>query len=315
MNENNFQHIYGPVPSRRLGRSLGIDLVPLKTCTYDCVYCQLGRTTNKTIERKEYVAIEEVLAELEKKLSVGPSPDYITLAGSGEPTLNNGIGHLIHRIKNLTNIPVTVLTNGSLLWMSEVQEDLMMADVILPDLDAGDERLFQYVNRPHAGISFEQMVEGIAAFTRRFPGQVWLEVFLLGGITGIPAEVEKIAAIAQRIQPERIQLNTVTRPPAEESARQVPADQMECFRKFFSKTAEVIAENELDEPSSKPAQEVTDTDIVALLSRRPCTVKDISSGLRMNASEVIKRLQVLSQKGIVVSIRKNNAIFYEAARK
>ena len=181
-----YRHVYGPVPSRRLGRSLGIDLVPFKTCTYDCVYCQLGRTTNKTIDRQEYVPIKDVLTELEQKLAAGDIPDYISLAGSGEPTLNLGIGRLIAEIKSLTDIPVAILTNGSLLWMPDVQDALMAADLVLPSLDAGDEHLFQYVNRPHEEISFERMVDGIATFTRRFPGEVWLEILLLWRVTGLP---------------------------------------------------------------------------------------------------------------------------------
>jgi len=146
MSQDGFRYVYGPVPSRRLGRSLGIDLVPFKTCTYDCVYCQLGRTTNKTVARKEYIAVEDVLVEMERKLVVGPDPDFISLAGSGEPTLNAGIGDLILEIKKLTRIPVAVLTNGSLLWMPKVQEALMAADLVLPSPDS------DYITRKYPNV-------------------------------------------------------------------------------------------------------------------------------------------------------------------
>jgi wyosine [tRNA(Phe)-imidazoG37] synthetase (radical SAM superfamily) len=202
-----------------LGLSLGVDLVPFKTCTYDCIYCQLGRTTLKTAQRQEYVP---------------PVPDYVTLSGSGEPTLNEGIGQLIGEIKKLTYIPVAVLTNGSLLWQGEVQDALMEADLVLPSLDAGDEFLFRYVNRPHPEISFDQMVHGLAEFTRQFPKSVWLEVFLLAGVTGISPEVEKIAALARQIQPEQVQLNTVSRPPAEEFVCPVSWMQMQEFANLFA---------------------------------------------------------------------------------
>ena len=139
-------HIFGPVPSRRLGRSLGIDLVPHKTCSYDCIYCQLGRTTCKTIERKEWVPLDAVVAELETKLS--PRPDYVTLSGSGEPTLYSRLDELIDRIKHLTDIPVAVLTNGSLLWQEVVQQQLAAADLVMPSLDAGNATAFHLVNRP-----------------------------------------------------------------------------------------------------------------------------------------------------------------------
>jgi len=140
-----FKHVFGPVSSRRLGRSLGVDLVPLKTCTYDCIYCQLGRTTLKTTERREWVPLDLVLEQVQAKLAT--EPDYITLSGSGEPTLFSRVGELIGRIKDVTDIPVAVLTNGSLLWQKAVRDDLQQADVVIPSLDAGNERMFRYVNR------------------------------------------------------------------------------------------------------------------------------------------------------------------------
>lgn len=314
MSEAGFQYIYGPVSSRRLGRSLGIDLVPFKTCTYDCVYCQLGHTTNKTVERKEYVAADDVLHELKRKLAMAPAPDYISLAGSGEPTLNACIGDLIQAIKSQTQIPVAVLTNGSLLWMPEVREALMEADLILPSLDAGDARLYQSVNRPHEKIQFEKMVSGLVEFAQHFPGSVWLEVFLLAGVTGTPLEVEKIAGLVRRIRPDRVQLNTVSRPPAEEFAIPVSRAEMERLRRFFDGVAEAIGEGEQDESLTPFSAEISDADILALLSRRPCTLHGVSAGLGLNASEAAKRLQGLSQRGSVRSVRKNDAIFYEAVR-
>jgi wyosine [tRNA(Phe)-imidazoG37] synthetase (radical SAM superfamily) len=299
MTEPGFRYVYGPVPSRRLGRSLGLDLVPFKTCTYDCVYCQLGRTTNKTLERKEYVATEEVLVELKRNLAAGAVPDYISLAGSGEPTLNAGIGDLIGKIQGLTDIPVAVLTNGSLLWMSEVQDALMEADLVLPSLDAGDEHLFRYVNRPHGDIPFETMVDGIAAFTKRFSGEVWLEVLLLAGVTGIPTEVKKIAALAERIRPARVQLNTVSRPPAEEFALPLSTDQMLALKDIFSREVDIISGSERDGARVSAFTEAGDLDILALLSRRPCTSEDIAIGLGIHVMEALKRLEALIAAGKV----------------
>jgi len=310
MSASGFRHVYGPVPSRRLGRSLGIDLVPLKTCPYDCVYCQLGRTTNKTIERKEYVAVDDILAELETKLAVVPAPDYISLAGSGEPTLNLCIGDLIGKIKSLTDIPVAVLTNGSLLWMSEVQDALMASDLVLPSLDAGDDYLFRYVNRPHGDISFERMVDGIAAFTKRFTGEVWLEVLLLGGVTGIPAEVGKIASIIRRIKPARVQLNTVSRPPAEEFAFTISTDQMLALRNFFPGEVDIISESKQDGAHITTFAEAKDVDILALLSRRPCTFEDVAGGLGIHVTEALKRLEALIAAGKVNTVVTGGRSFY-----
>ncbi|MBN1282572.1 MAG: radical SAM protein [Proteobacteria bacterium] len=310
MSDAAFKYVYGPVPSRRLGRSLGVDLVPFKVCTYDCIYCQLGRTTEKTIERREYVPVDAVLAEIGRKLAEGPAPDYISLAGSGEPTLNSGIGELIRRVKATTAVPVTVLTNGALLWMREVQDDLMEADLVLPSLDAGDEKLFQHVNRPHGGISFDRMVEGIAEFTRRFPGEVWLEVFLLGGVTGIPAEVEKIAALVRRIAPARTQLNTVTRPPAEDFAFAVPREEMERLAKLIPGEVEIIAEGGPDEGLAASARRTTGEEVLAMLGRRPCTIEDISRGLGLNRIEVLKLIDALAKAEAVVSERVGQKVYY-----
>jgi wyosine [tRNA(Phe)-imidazoG37] synthetase (radical SAM superfamily) len=310
MSASGFRYVYGPVPSRRLGRSLGIDLVGYKTCTYDCVYCQLGRTTNLTLERKETIAIEKVLAELERKLSDGDIPDYISLAGSGEPTLNSGIGDLIRKIKGLTDIPVAVLTNGSLLWMREVQDALMAADLVLPSMDAGDEQMFRYVNRPHEEISFARMTEGIAAFTKRFRGKVWLEVFLLAGVTGIPAEVEKIISIIQRIQPTRVQLNTVSRPPAEKSAIPLSPDQMLSLKRFFPGQVDIISEKGPNTANTSRLSSPRDFDILGLLRRRPCTAADVARGLGLHVTEALKRLEALLAAGKVKTVVIGESSFY-----
>jgi wyosine [tRNA(Phe)-imidazoG37] synthetase (radical SAM superfamily) len=312
VNQSGFRYIYGPVPSRRLGLSLGVDLVPFKTCTYDCIYCQLGRTLKKTTERQEYIPVADVLVEVQQKLADGPVPDYVTLAGSGEPTLHTRLGELIGEIRMMTTIPVAVLTNGSLLWQREVQDALMEADLVLPSLDAGDEFLFQYVNRPHPDITFEKMVHGIAEFTRRFPKPVWLEIFLLAGVTGMLSEVEKIAALARQIKPQRIQLNTVARPPCEEFACPVSRNQMTEFAGLFDVKAEVISHD--DESHSPILPLATDADILALLSRRPCTVQGVCAGLGLQVDEAAKRLQALIDEGAVISIQNNRTIFYETVR-
>ncbi|MCL5097356.1 MAG: radical SAM protein, partial [Candidatus Omnitrophica bacterium] len=208
-----------------------MDLVPFKTCTYDCIYCQLGRTTNLTVQRKEWVPMDAVLDELKQKLVC--RPDYITLSGSGEPTLHSRLGEIIEHIQAMSDVPVAVLTNGSLLWQKEVREELALANVVLPSLDAGDAVKFAFINRPHSIIAFEQMVEGLIAFRREFTGQYWLEVFLLGGYTAIEADVKKLATWVKRIRPNRVQLNTVTRPPAEDFASSVPPEALAHFARYF----------------------------------------------------------------------------------
>ena len=308
------QYVYGPVPSRRLGRSLGIDLVPFKTCSYDCIYCQLGRTTNKTTELKEYVPVDGVLDELASSLSLAPAPDFIGLAGSGEPTLHARIGDLIAGIKRMTNIPVAVLTNGSMLWVPEVRAGLEQADLVLPSLDAGDPRSFERVNRPHRDISFDRMTEGLIAFAEGFRGTIWLEVFVLAGITDLPGGIGRIAAIARRISPARVQLNTVSRPPAEDDARAVPAETLDQLRRLFPGGSEVIAEpRRVRRPDSAADRNIED-EILALLARRPCTVEGLSVGLGLLPNEVVKHLDVLCAGGAVRPARREDAIFYERVR-
>jgi len=312
MSASDFQYVYGPVPSRRLGRSLGVDLVPFKACTFDCVYCQLGRTTSKTMQRKEYVSAAAVLGEVKRKLAEEDIPDYITFSGSGEPTLNSRIGDMIRRIKELTAIPVAVLTNGSLLWMKEVQEDLMAADLVIPSLDAGDEQLYQYVNRPHRDLSFDRLVDGLVEFTRRFPGQVWLEVLLLQGVTGMPAHVKKIAALVERIAPARVQLNTVCRPPAEEFAFPLSPDDLLSLREFFPGHVDIISEDSQARSNASAFSESRAEDILALLRRRPCTSGDVAGGLGIHVTEALKHLNVLVDLGAVHSTLSGGRNFYIA---
>ena len=306
------RHVYGPVPSHRLGRSLGVDLVPFKTCAYNCIYCQLGRTTDLTITRREYVPVDEILIQLREKLRTGPTPDYVSLAGSGEPTLHARIGELIAGIKRLTRIPVAVLTNGLLLSMRDIQDALMEADLVLPSLDAGDADLFRLVDRPHAQIEFDAMVDGLAVFRERFTKPVWLEVMLLAGITGIRAEVEKIAALARRIRPERVQINTITRPPCEEFAYPVSPDVMAAFARLFGRGASVVSEHRPRRAAGSGT--LADGDILALLTRRPCTARGISDGLGLHLGEVTKRLDILIDRRAVTPVRKNGSVFFETER-
>ena len=285
-------YIFGPVPSRRLGRSLGVDLVPHKTCTYDCIYCQLGRTTTKTVERQKWASPVDIVTELQERLSL--KPDYITLSGSGEPTLLFGIGDLIDRIRSLTNIPIAVLTNGSLLWQPDLRRELSAAHVVIPSLDAGESSLFAAINRPHPSISFEQMLEGLICFREEFGGKYWLEVFLLAGHTGIPAEVRKLEKQVKKIKPAQVHLNTVHRPPAEEFAGPVSRDRLQKFAAMFNPKAKVVADfrDVHHHAEFKCGRE----DVLRLLRRRPSTVQDISQGLGMHPHEVTKHLEELTAR-------------------
>lgn len=303
------KYIFGPVASRRLGRSLGVDLVPFKTCSYDCIYCQLGPTTCKTLERKEWAPLEDVLDELAGALDSGP--DYITLGGSGEPTLHCRVGEFIRRVKAMTDIPVAVLTNGSLLRRQDVRADLAAADLVIPSLDAGGEETFGAVNRPHEDISFNEMLRGLIDFRREYEGQYWLEVMLLSGHTAAEEEVRRIVECVERIKPDRVQLNTVTRPPAEGFARAVPADRMRELAAMFDPPAEVIADFRVGGERHVPA--VGRDEIMNLLRRRPSSLDDIAGGLGIHRNEAAKHIEHLLAKGLIEPAPSAGRLYYKAA--
>jgi wyosine [tRNA(Phe)-imidazoG37] synthetase (radical SAM superfamily) len=303
--------VYGPVASRRLGRSLGVDLMPFKTCSYDCIYCQLGRTTRKTVDRAEYVPVDEIVAQLGSALEHASGVQYLTLAGSGEPTLHSGLGEVIRAAKRLSSVPVAVLTNGSLLWRDDVRRELLDADLVLPSLDAGDAQAFAWVNRPHSQVRFDRMVEGLARFRRDFQGPIWLEVFLLAGTTSTTAAARQIAQIARGLGPERIQLNTASRPTTEEHAYRVPAERMLELAGLFGPSAEVISDREA---ASAAAQATSDEEILALLARRPSTVEGIARGLGVAAGEVLKRLDRLCDERLLTFSREGAQVFYRIVR-
>jgi len=299
-------YIFGPVPSRRLGRSLGVDLVPFKTCTYDCIYCQLGRTTRKTTERQEWVPLDDVLAELKEKLTL--RPDYITLSGSGEPTLYSRLDELIDRIRTMTEVPIAVLTNGSLLWQDDVRRQLMDAHLVIPSLDAGHGGTFQAINRPHRSISFDQMLDGLITFRRQYRGQYWLEVFLLEGKTATDREARMIAEAVERIGPDCVQLNTATRPTAEESAVMVDRQRLADLATLFDPPAEVIADYHGVHAQSD--FKVGRQNVLEMVQRRPCSLDDIADGLGMHRNEVIKYVEELETSGLLEKRRTGNTLFY-----
>jgi wyosine [tRNA(Phe)-imidazoG37] synthetase (radical SAM superfamily) len=254
------------------------------------------------------VPLEELVSELGEKLSV--LPDYITISGSGEPTLFSPLGDLIDRVKSMTDIPVAVLTNGSLLWKKEVRSELMNADLVVPSLDAADEAMFRAVNRPHKDISFDKMLGGLIKMREEFQGKYWLEIFLLGGYTGIEAEVTKLAKCVDRIKPDRIQLNTVMRPPAEDFAVGISYDRMAKFAAMFNPPAEVIADfNDIHE---KPEFFSGRAEILTMLQRRPCSVDDIAGGLGMHRNEIVKYLEDLTVQNLVERSLVGGRIFYKA---
>ena len=217
--------VYGPVPSRRLGRSLGVNPIPFKTCNYSCVYCQLGRTTHMTNQRKDFFPPEELLNEIRRVIEVESSHreiDFVTFVGEGEPTLCKSLGWLIRKTKEIADIPIAVDTNGSLLYREDVRNDLSQADIVMPSLDAGTAETYRKINRPHRGLDFETVVEGLERFRRDYNGEIWVEVMLIKGLNDSAGELKAIKSRLEKIQPDRTYINVPIRPPAEPWA--VPPD-------------------------------------------------------------------------------------------
>ncbi len=305
---NNYSYLFGPVPSRRFGRSLGIDLTPFKTCSFDCVFCQLGRTKQKTIIRKEYIPIDEVVAEIQLWLETDGDADFITLSGSGEPTLHSGFGKILDSLKK-SKIPSVLLTNGSTMTLPEVRNSASDADIVKVSLSAWDTHSFEWVNRPHPELQFRQIIEGLKRFRKQFNGKLWLEIFLLFGMNSIPEQVKKIAALVKEIQPNRVQLNTVVRPPAEDFASALSKDRLESLTGLFEPPAEIIAEFNAGQAKNVQVNEET---ILSMLKRRPCTIEQISGIFNMHINEMSKYLGSLMKTNHVRTVSGKTSVYYVA---
>jgi len=305
------KYIFGPVPSRRLGLSLGVDLVPLKVCTQDCVYCQVGRTTDNRIERGDFVPIDELLAELTRVLPQVPRPDYVTMSGSGEPTLNVRLGEVIDGVRQITDGAVAIITNGTLLSEADVRRDCAKADLVLPSLDAGDEATFQTINRPAPGLTLTGLVNGLVAFRHGFSGQIWLEVFLVAGRNDSDEQVEKIGKLIEQINPDRVHLNTATRPTADAEVRPVAADRLAEIAATLGEGAEVVAGFKPHHASAR--SRITDRQVLAMIRRRPVTAEDIAIGLAAHPNEVAKAVGYLLESGAIRRTERGGRTYFEAA--
>ncbi len=311
------KYLYGPVPSRRLGRSLGVDIVPVKVCTLDCIYCQVGRTTNKTIERAEYVPAEPIIAELEQAISKKLEADYITIAGSGEPTLNSQLGKIIESIKKITKIPIALVTNGTLLYKPDVRHDCAKADVVLPSLDAGDEETFVKINRPHPDINIEKLISGLCEFRKEYSGRIWLEVFLIDSVNVSAEQIAKINTAITRIRPDKVQLNTAVRPTAEANVKKLTEQKLHDIAAQIGPNCEVIADFSQSSSSENEHHSEPKTDklrmetLFSMLKRRPCSLSDICSSMNMHRNEAIKYISALERQGRIHSENQQGTTYFK----
>jgi wyosine [tRNA(Phe)-imidazoG37] synthetase (radical SAM superfamily) len=324
------KYIFGPVASRRLGLSLGVDIVPAKVCSLDCIYCQVGRTTKKTVKRREYVPIKAVLAELKARLKymkhgqdahatikhgqdARATVDYITISGSGEPTLNSKIGVLIDRIKKRTDIPVAIMTNGTLLYMADVRRDCAKADVVLPSLDAADEETFEKINRPDRNISIKKVVEGMIEFRKEYKGQIWLEVFIVEKVNTGRRALAAIKKAIKKIKPDKVQLNTAVRPTAEPGVKKVRLEKLKKIARSIGSGCEVIADFSKDEVTGEriDAERGAEEKLLSILKRRPCSLREICIVLGISKKTALAYAMNLVKSGLVQRERKNGEVFFK----
>jgi len=302
-----YSYIFGPVQSRRLGRSLGIDLVPVKTCSYNCLYCQLGATTALTLDRRAYVPVEAVRRELEAWWRADGSADVVTLAGSGEPTLHTGFGEVLRAIRQVTGKPSILLSNGSLFHLPEVRRDAREADVVKVTLSAWDEPSFRRVHRPCPGLSFATMWEGEQRFREEYEGQYWVEVFIVPGLNDTLEAGRRLAEVVAALRPDRVQLNTAVRAPAEQEVQAASAGCLRALAALFTPEAEIP-----DQGQGVPSAVLPS--LPDLVSRHPMTAEQIASAFGMDRDGVERDLQAAVRDGVLEQVMRGDQCFYRRKR-
>ncbi len=288
------EHVFGPVLSRRLGMSLGVDPIPLKTCNWNCVYCQLGRTVPLTNERKEYIPQQEILEDILQALDNHPQGkiDWVTFVGSGEPTLHTGLGWLIRRVKQFSTLPVAVITNGALLHMPDVRRDLYAADAVLPSLDAGDAQQYKRINRPWPVLKYERVVEGLVDFRHEYSGELWVEVMLVRGMNDSEQSLRQIARLLEAVHPDQVHLNQPVRPPAEAWVLPPAEAVVRCAAAIFGEIARVVPPTKVEIELSQDADLVQA--ILQIIHRHPMDECELLGTLqRWRPEEVYENLRML----------------------
>ncbi len=308
------KYIFGPVPSRRLGQSLGIDTIPLKTCNWNCVYCQLGRTQPIVNQRREYYPSDEILAEVQEALKAHrPGEiDWVTFVGSGEPLLHDRIGYLIRQVKSMTDLPVAVITNGSLLYLPEVRQEVFAADAVLPTLDAGTAELYRKINRPHPELSFDRLVNGLETFREGYSGKLWVEVMLVRGMNDTPQALMDIAKILQRIEPDAVHINLPTRPPVETWVQPPTEESLMQAIAILGNIAEVVhpAEGSFD---LSGYENVVDA-VIGIITRHPMRQEELERALdRWFPGQVRQALLELESSGRAQVVERFGVRFWSAA--
>ncbi len=302
-----YNHLFGPVASRRLGLSLGVDLLPYKTCSLNCVYCECGGTTNLTAARKTYVPTQEVLDELDDYLSSEPPLDFVTFSGAGEPLLHRGVGTVVRHLRE--RYPLykrALLTSGTLFHDPEALEAALQFDLVIPSLDAVTEPVFAALNRPAPGLTLELVLQGLDTFFRRFEGEVWLEIFIVPGLNDDMAHLEALVECVTRFRPHRVQLNSLDRPGTEGWVKSVDPVWLQEIAALFPR-GEIVSKG-VKVQGVRP-QEVLHM-LVSSLRRRPQTREELEQTLELHPLELEKALAILTAQGRLREEQRARGLFF-----
>ncbi|MBC8486674.1 MAG: radical SAM protein [Bacteroidetes bacterium] len=311
-----YKYLFGPVPSRRLGMSLGVDLVPHKVCSLNCIYCECGPTTKLTLERKEYILYNKVIKELDHYFSNNPAPDYITFSGSGEPTLNSRFGDVLEFIRQKKpDIPVAVLTNGTLFFDKQVRKEILKADLVLPSLDAVSEISFRKINQPFHPLNINDYINGLIDFRKEYKGKIWLEVLIIPGYNDSKTELKLLKEAFKKIRPDSIQLNTLDRPGVIPGIRAASREELQEIVNFWELDNIEIIASAPERKDIKSYRSDMESAILETIFRRPCTLDDLAKILGSHINEVNKYLDVLEADDKIESVRQERGLFYQIKHK
>ncbi|VFQ46988.1 radical SAM protein [Desulfoluna butyratoxydans] len=310
MTEEPYVYLFGPVPSRRLGLSLGVDLVPSKTCSLDCVYCESGATTKLTVKRSALVPKEAVMAEIDRYLATHEPPDAVTFSGAGEPTLHESLGEIADHIKSrCPGVRVVLLTNGTLFDREDVRRDAARTDLVIASFEASGKKVFRALNRPHPSLDPEAMAEGLVTFRQEFSGELWIEVFIVPGLNDDDDEVARLAEVVKRIGPDRVQVNTLDRPGTEAWVKPADPERLKTITEALG-SGEVIGAYT---PRSTGGDSDADVGsrILGMVKRRPCTAEDLAESLGVPQEQVDEALETLTRTGRIQQETQARGMFYK----
>jgi len=293
-----YKYLFGPVPSRRYGRSLGVDLAVPKTCTLDCRFCQLGATPHATLTRVDTPPMDVILAELRRWLAQagrreeGEELDFITASGSGEPTLHLRFGDLFRFVRAETPCRSLLLSNGSLFYLPEVRRDAALADVVKLSLHAWDQASFERVSRPHPSLRFDAILDGYRDFRQSFTGRLDLEVFIIPGLNDRDDQVRRIAELARGFAPDAITLNTAVRPPADSEVTTCPPERLHALNALFGTAA-----RESGAEPSRASGDLNGDALIALVERHPMALGVLATSFGRGEDDLRAFIEPLARQG------------------